>query len=122
MSRFYGSVSMGQAAHLLGMSRLQLFRRLRESGAFGADNTPQSHLLQERYFVLETRGFYHPGCGREQAYRRVRVTPAGLHWLEQWRHANASRGTTETASPVGGRDHGAAYAGAASCPARQRAR
>jgi hypothetical protein len=103
-------MTMAQAAAALGIGRNQLFELLRARRHFIAGNVPDPALRRADYFRLETRGFVHPGTGRQMQYQRVVVTDEGLFWLRDLIRAERD---TKAAPAVGGGDSRAADAGAA---------
>jgi hypothetical protein len=108
-------MTMAQAATRLGIGRNRLFELLRERRHFIAGNVPDPALRRAGYFRVETRGFVHPGTGRQMQYQRVVVTDEGLFWLRELIRADRNN---EAAPAVGGGDCRAADAGAAAGTAR----
>lgn len=70
-----------EAAHLLGIGKLKLFKTLRQLYILDASNVPYPDYVRDGYFKIEQRNFWHKELQKYVPYAKAMVTVHGLNWL-----------------------------------------
>ena len=75
--------TLREAAHLLGWGERKLFRQLRDIGALDATNVPPARYVQDGYFKIELRSYWHREHKKYIAYAKALLTVKGLGWVNE---------------------------------------
>lgn len=72
---------IAEAAKLLGIGKLKLFKLLRNKKILDAGNTPYQQYIDAGYFKLHRGAYQHPTLGTK-FYARTDVTNKGMVWIQ----------------------------------------
>jgi len=81
MAAHLNTLTMQEAAKIVGIGSKKLFKLLREKKVLNQNNLPYQRYIDNGYLKVDSGSWNHPEVG-EKLYAKTIVTVKGVEWIE----------------------------------------